>query len=511
MPAPSSSGSGLQKLSADPSQLAQGAQSDEDFQKLDAELRKKRLERLCMQFLDQHSKPLTVNRVRVHGATNVRHGFLNPVIAPLVDGPDCASTTVGDVLLKLRDVAHKLESFDLFHPNPQVWLSNVDATDPSSSVTDTDVDIRVRELGRFLLKGGTDFGNGEGSGYGSLLWRNVFGGAEMLTFNASRGTRTRSAYNASLSLPLQSNPDMRLSFDVLSSVTEKSWASHEEVLNGAIARLSWLSDQRDMHSLEYSSMWRQVTGLGPRASPTVRHDAGDSLKNALKHTFSRERRDNPNLPQSGYAVRTAIELAGLGPMAGDVSFAKTEINASGAVPIAVPGIAGRSGVSIGSSVRLGVLCPLAQNLFGTSSPSRINDRFQLGGPTDVRGFRLGGLGPRDLGDALGGDIVAAGSLNLLLPFPGRGADSALRLHAFANAGRLVALSAGKQNEKSVTSGFQNALVEMLNGPPSVSAGVGIVYAHPVARFELNFGLPVYMRRGEDAAKGFQVGVGINFM
>ncbi|KAL5606459.1 hypothetical protein BROUX41_002870 [Berkeleyomyces rouxiae] len=501
----------VQKLQADPSQLAQGLHSDADFQKLDAKLRKKRLERL---FLDQHSKPLTVNRVRIHGATNVRHGFLNPIIAPLVHDND--ATTVGDVLLKLRDASHKLDSFELFHPNPQVWLSNVDATDPDSTVTDTDIDIRVRELGRFLLKGGTDFGNGEGEGYASLLWRNVFGGAEMLTFNASRGTRTRSAYNASLSMPLFSNPDFRLAFEGLSSVTEKSWASHEENLNGGTARLSWLSDKRDMHSVEYTSMWRQITGLGPRASPTVRHDSGDSLKTAIKHTFSRERRDNPNLPQSGYHVRSAVELAGLGPMGGDVSFAKTELNAGGALPIPIPGIKGRSGVSIGAGLRLGMLCPLAQNLVGTMKPSRINDRFQLGGPTDVRGFRLGGLGPRDLGDALGGDIAVAGSVNLLVPFPGRGADSALRLQAFANAGRLVALSGHRSGEKQshkfdLFQSLQNSFGELATGPPSIAAGVGIVYAHPVARFELNFGLPIALRRGEDAAKGFQVGVGINFM
>ncbi|PHH54797.1 SAM50-like protein SPAC17C9.06 [Ceratocystis fimbriata CBS 114723] len=501
----------VQKLQADPSQLAQGLHSDADFQKLDAELRKKRLERL---FLDQHSKPLTVNRVRIHGATNVRHGFLNPIIAPLVDDND--ATTVGDVLLKLRDVSHKLESFDLFHPNPQVWLSDVDATDPSSTVTDTDIDIRVREMGRFLLKGGTDFGNGEGSGYGSLLWRNVFGGAEMLTLNASRGTRTRSAYNASLSMPLFSNPDVRLAFDSLASMTEKLWASHEEILFGGIAKLSWLSKQRDMHSVEYTSMLRKITSLGSHASPTVRHDAGDSLKNSLKHTFSRERRDNPNLPQSGYHLRSAVELAGLGPMGGDVSFVKSELNTGGALPIPIPGIKGRSGVSIGAGLHLGILYPLAQNLVGAAKPSRINDRFQLGGPTDVRGFRLGGLGPHDLGDAVGGDVSAAGSVNLLVPFPGRGVDSALRLQAFANAGRLVALS-GSQNGKGgsqqpgLMPSLRSTLLELTNGPPSIAAGVGIVYAHPVARFELNFGLPITMRSGEDASKGFQVGVGINFM
>jgi len=47
--------------------------------------------------------------------------------------------------------------------------------------------------------------------------------------------------------------------------------------------------------------------------------------------------------------------------------------------------------------------------------------------------------------------------------------------------------------------------------PSTAIGLGLVYAHPVARFELNFSLPVVVRRGEESRKGLQFGVGINFL
>ena len=50
--------------------------------------------------------------------------------------------------------------------------------------------IRVKEKSRFLLKTGTDVGNTEGSAYGNLLWRNIFGGAESLSLNASASMRT---------------------------------------------------------------------------------------------------------------------------------------------------------------------------------------------------------------------------------------------------------------------------------------------------------------------------------
>jgi len=55
------------------------------------------------------------------------------------------------------------------------------------------------------------------------------------------------------------------------------------------------------------------------------------------------------------------------------------------------------------------------------------------------------------------------------------------------------------------------LSQLGDGLPSMSAGVGIVYAMPVARFELNFTLPLVVRRGEEARKGISVGVGLSFL
>ena len=411
---------------------------------------------------------------------------------------------------------------EIYNPQPEVFLTSAQQTDPSTSPTDVNVDIRVRELSRFKLQTGTDVGNGEGSAYGSLLWRNMFGGAEMLTLNAKAGTRTRAAYSANLSAPVLANPDYRISLEGLASAAEKPWASHEEVLKGGSVRFSWFNQQRDTQSVEYSGIWRQITGLGETASPTVRADAGDTLKSTIKHTFYRERRDNPQLPQSGYVLRSGLEIAGVGPLGGDVAFSKGEFEVGGAVPVYFPGIPQRTGISIGGGLRLGMLCPLplGYDFGGQIRPSRLNDRFQLGGPTDVRGFKLGGLGPHDGQDSVGGDVFAAGSVNMLLPFPYKGPDSGLRFQVFANGGRLVVLKNKNKlkdgspqglDAAAVRTGMVGAVGELFNGVPSLAAGVGLVYAHPVARFELNFSLPLALRKGETSTKGLQVGVGINFL
>ncbi|KAM6534751.1 hypothetical protein FALCPG4_004377 [Fusarium falciforme] len=295
IPSPSGglSGDPLNKLHTDTGSLLHEAESKPEFQREQEEAKQRRIAQLVA---DQNLAPMTVNEIRVHGAVNTRTDFLDPLFQPLVRDDQNATSTVGEVINKLRIASNKLDALQIFQPQPELFLTSAQQTDPSTSPTDVNVDIRVKELSRFKLQTGTDVGNGEGSAYGSLLWRNMFGGAEMLTLNAKAGTRTRSAYSANLSMPVASNPDLRISLEGVASAAEKPWASHEEVLKGGTVRFSWLNSERDTQSVEYSHAWRQITGLGEGASPTVRADAGDSIKASIKHSFYRERRDNPQLP-----------------------------------------------------------------------------------------------------------------------------------------------------------------------------------------------------------------------
>lgn len=403
---------------------------------------------------------------------------------------------------------------DLFQQPVSVHLDD-STSNGGTGLRDLNVIFGVREKSRVLLKTGTDLGNAEGSAYGNLLWRNVFGGAETLNLNASLGTRTRSAYQAAFETPILCDPDFRLEVGGIASSTQKSWASHEEVVKGGWSKLRWLSRTGHRHELGYNGFWRQMTGLAENASPTVRADAGDSVKNSIFHSWVNDQRDNSLLPSRGYYAKTFNELAGWGPLKGDVSFWKSEIETQGAIPIPIPGIKGDSGVSLTTGFRAGLLYPLGLDSDSRPQLSRINDRFVLGGPTDVRGFRLCGLGPREGPDALGGDVYAAGSANLLFPLPRVGAEKPLRMQAFVNGGRLLPLRTSQKASPSGSGEVQDAMVstlsELQNGLPSVAAGVGIVYAHPVARFELNFSLPLVLRKGEEGRKGLQLGIGINFL
>ncbi|KAB8302659.1 hypothetical protein EYC80_006023 [Monilinia laxa] len=449
------------------------------------------------------TKPVTISSIRLLGPSRTRRSFLDSIFKRLLSANRDEPYKLSEALQELSIATNKLRRHGIFHDDISMFIDKSDPTDPSSTPSDIDIYIRARERGVITLKTGTDLGNAEGSAYGNAQWRNIFGGAEALNVNAATGTRTRSAYQATFETPIFSDPDKRIAVDILSSSTSKPWASHEEVLKGGGIKYSWASGGGSTHQVGYNGVWRQVTGLAGNASPTVRNDVGDTVKSSISHTWLKDERNHPILPNQGYLLKTISEIAGWGPLKGDVGFWKSEIESSGAVK--VPGI---PGASLTAGIRAGMLYPLGVGVGTAAKPSRINDRFQLGGPTDVRGFKIGGLGPRDRQDAVGGDIYAASSINLLLPLPRVDVSTPLRLQLFANAGRLLAL---KTPDKNTSKDVYGTIAELGKEIPSLAAGIGMVYAHPVARFELNFGLPIVVRKGEETRKGLQFGVGINFL
>lgn len=463
------------------------------------------------------TKPITISSVRVLGAPNTRHAFLDRIFHPILshNRPDAGTYTLQSALAEIGGAVDKLNRLEIFQQPVSTYIDTPDQTDPSTTPTDHAVFISAKERGKYTIRTGTEAGTAEGSAYVNAQLRNIFGGAESVNAHASLGTRTRSAYSANFSTPILSNPDLKWEIGGLASSTLKTWASHEEVLKGGNTRLTYQTGARSRHEVLYSGLWRQVTGLAEKASAIVREDAGDSFKSSIQHIWTTDTRDVPMLPSRGFLLKTVSEIAGLGPLRGDVAFGKFSFDSQAAVPIPIPGFQGDSGVSFTAGLRGGLLYPLTLGGQSQVTHSRINDRFQLGGATDVRGFRLGGLGPRDGQDAVGGDVFAAGGASLLLPIPRVGKDTPLRIQAFINGGRLLALQESSQGDGDSGRQRQGSLAQTLGKLtqelPSAAAGVGLVYAHPAARFEVNFSLPLVVRKGEEGRKGVSFGVGIDFL
>ncbi|KAF3911699.1 hypothetical protein AA313_de0204008 [Arthrobotrys entomopaga] len=482
----------------------------------DEEMALKAQRRAAETIQEHSSQPVYFDSITILGAPRTRRSFLEKLVKPSLDRSDEGDFTLRDAFRELNKTIGGLQSFDIFQSNIAFHLDtpptyNFDPANPDSPIPLSAV-INVKERSRLLLKSGTDLGNTEGSAYGQLTVRNVFGGAEFLNITASRGTRTRSAYDATFTTPINSSPFSSFELKGLSTSRDNPHSSHTELSKGFLGTVRWAIPSHFLkQSISYEGIWRTLTSLHDDASATIRQDAGDSIKSAITHILTRDTRNNPILPTSGTFLRLRNSVAGFGPLKGTVGHWKSEVESSLALSLF-------KGVSVNSSLRGGILFPLALSGETESRPSTVADRFHIGGANDVRGFQTGGLGPHSGRDSLGGDAYVAGSVGMLFPFPRVGADSGLRLQAFVNGGRVLALEK-PPGAKSASAGdkMKYTVGRLLSEAPSLAAGVGIVYGHPVARFELNFCLPLGVRGtygeegAEKARKGLQFGVGIEFL
>ncbi|KAF1807030.1 surface antigen-domain-containing protein [Mucor lusitanicus] len=441
-----------------------------------------------------------VNAITILGTKQTRPGFLEKATKDVLE-----ANTYADVINSAQQVAEKLQRFDIFD-GVQILLDNATDSDPLAAPESINVVYQVKEKSRVFIKTGTEIGNNEGNMNGSITVRNVFGGAELLETVASFGTRNSSAFQFSLSKPVNASPDSRLDINAHRVLCNNTLASsYEELARGAGLRYKTVSTF-GYHELSYDMTWRSIDRVSPSASLSIRQQVGDSLKSSINHVFVRERRDDILLPSNGHYVRIAQELSGLFGV-GNAHFFKTELESQyckqfGGGHIILDKenkefLGVHPGLVISTTFRAGCLA----NLSESDKASTVSDRFLLGGPLSVRGFRNAGIGPRDYKDALGGNMYWAAGVSAIAPLP-KLETKALRAHAFVNAGTNIPWKSGTSLQDTK---------QALTQSPSISAGLGLIYRHSIARIELNYCVPLTAARGDQIKRGLQLGIGLNFL
>jgi len=430
--------------------------------------------------------PLHVNSLRVLGSGTTRTSFLNSITADIFK-----AQTLEEVVHSVQDAADKLRRHDIFS-NIEVILDTAE-----ESTEAIDVVLKLQEKGRIVIKTNAEVADNEANVNGNFVLRNLFGGAETFATSVEFGNRTKAAFKALLSTPVQGSPDVKLVAHVNGSIRDNTAiSSYEEFSRNAGIKVKGIS-KYGFHELGYDATWRDTIAQSS-ASKIIQDQAGQSLKTAISHSFVRDRRDNATLPTRGHFLSIHHELAGIGSKS-DTSYFKKEIAAQVHHRLWGPIIA-ESGRSVAPLVLSGGLrAGLIANL--DDKEPHISDRFILGGPTSVRGFKLGGIGPREGDDAVGGEAYWAAGFSAVAAIPGM-IDKPIKAHAFVNAGNLIKWNKGTSYEKT-----REAL--LLN--PRISYGVGLIFHHPAARIEANFCFPVQFSGGDLEQAGFQAGFGINFL
>jgi outer membrane protein insertion porin family len=168
--------------------------------------------------------------------------------------------------------------------------------------------------------------------------------------------------------------------------------------------------------------------MNGEASLALKQAQGDWVTSMIGYTLSYDSIDNPRDPRSGLHADLKQDFAGLG---GYSDFLRTTID-----------MRGYHGLYFDDVV--GVVHLQGGNIFQTgSNPLHITDNFNLG-PSLVRGFAPGGIGPRDVtnelynnnGNALGGTDYWGASVETQFPFWGLPKDIGLRGALFFDAGSL---------------------------------------------------------------------------
>ncbi|KAG5651012.1 hypothetical protein H0H81_010230 [Sphagnurus paluster] len=432
------------------------------------------------------STSMDIASVRVEGAKATRSSFLASIINPVLSSraPEVPSN-LQSVLHTTRHISHLLQKTDIFQSVDARLERSQDELSPAGSV---DLVFKTREKGRFYLNTATELGNNEGNASATGRIRNLFGGAETLEANVTFGTKTRRAFRASLAAPLSSDLDTHGELQAYGTEQDqRSWASSVLGVRGVkgMVRRGDIS-RGGAHEFAYEAVLRHIGDLTPEASISMREAAGKTLKSSISHTYVFDTRDDRYMATRGAYFKSFAEYAGIG--GGDAKHAKAEVEAQASRPL-------MEGVSVSLAARSGFLLGLG------GRPTLFADRFQLGGPTSVRAFKANGLGPMDGPDSLGGDLHWSTGASLIADVPTK-PTWPVKLHAWVNAGRLDALD---QSEPLVTA------VRRTLTAPSVSAGVGLIYRFDPVRVEVNFGVPLVKSASDQARRGVQVGMGLEFL
>ncbi|XP_033106136.1 sorting and assembly machinery component 50 homolog B-like isoform X2 [Anneissia japonica] len=425
-----------------------------------------------------------VQKVHITGLGRTKNDLVIPQVQDVLK-----SENFKDVIQRSAEAKLRLEALGIFS---SVGVLVDTAKGPGAKPNGMDITFKVKETRRLLGSAHTTVGNNEGTLALGAKMPNLCGRAENLVAEYSRSSRKSNGFSVTFLKPYGKDLNRKFTVSAFKSDGDFPQSSFKETDIGTFVEFV-VPNGFNRHNFRWEGVWRETSCLGRTASFDVRSEAGHSLKSSLKHTFTRDTRDEHIFPSKGYLVRIAHELAG--ETGGDVKFLKEEFEVQLNKKLLFDSV-------LSCTLQGGLMKPYRD------SKSLIIDRFFLGGPTSVRGFQMRSIGPHSNGDYVGAEAFMAAGLHLYTPLPfrpGRGSFGDLfRTHLFVNGGHLA-------NVNLETPNWREDL-QQLRQTVRCSYGAGILLRlGRIARFELNYCVPVSAQAEDKIQGGVQFGVGINFL
>ncbi len=371
------------------------------------------------------------------------------------------------------------------------YFGNVEITPVQGSRPDRVVlntSVQERPTGEISLGGGFSTDSGFLADFG-IRERNFLGSgvdARLQTLLAQR----RSQLDFSVTDPAFLDRNLSAGFDLFYIQRDlQNVASYSERRFGGAIRAGYEFNERLRQSWNYSLVQRNVYSVQEDASPSIREQVGSTLLSQLGQTIAYDVRDSRIEPRSGYIVRLGSDFAGIG---GDVNYVRLRGDVAGYIPL--ERIFGDQDYVLALQAGVGWLNPWG------GRDERIIDRFFLGGD-NLRGFELGGAGPRDTstGDPLGGRVIWTQTTELRFPLPVP-SEIGLLGRAFVDVGSLSGLP-------SRTSATNPNVVD--DSAPRVGAGVGVSWRTPLGLINIDVGQAL-VKKAYDETQLIRFGFGTRF-
>jgi len=360
---------------------------------------------------------------------------------------------------KIHTSEQKLKDLGFFDP---AKVTPTDGTQPDRA----NVDVNVKEKSTGEVSVGAGFSSTDGPlGDFSIRERNFMGEGQDARFGATISGRTRQV-DTSFTEPYFMDRNLSMGGDLFYTQTDnQDLSSYDVNSEGFTLRSGYPLSEQIRQRLNYSFHHDTISDVPSDASLYILEQQGSATTSSVGQELDYDTRDSKLEPTEGFNTHFNTDFAGLG---GSRKWLKMVLGGTQYVPLA-------------EKWNL-ALTAEAGEIWGLNGPTKINERFFLGGDT-LRGFQYAGIGPRDISspndDALGGDRFARGTAQLTVPNPSP-AELGLKTHVFIDMGTL-----GGADEQTI-SGDTLAVDESLH----VSTGAGITWASPFGPVTLDFAEPI---------------------
>ncbi len=364
---------------------------------------------------------------------------------------------------KLQRSEQRIKNLGFFK---KVDVTNVPGSTPDKTVIN--VNLEEQSTGEFSV--GIGFSTAEGvlADIG-IRERNLLGRGQDLRLETIIAQRTEQI-DIGFTEPYFLERNLSAGVDVFVVQRDNTdFAGFQQFSAGTTFRAGYQIAEPLRQTLSYTAREDRVFNVLNTASLFIQEEQGSRITSSFGQQLLFDKRDNRLFPTTGFYVSLGNDLAGAG---GDARYIRTSLSGGYYYPVAPEWVASLSGES-------GYIKGLGQGV-------AIQDRYFVGGD-NLRGFAVGGIGPRDIvsDDALGGNIYYTGSAQLTVP-TGLPKEFGVTGRIFSDFGTLYHID---QTTFVPIKGQPNPILKD-SAALRVTTGVGATWISPMGPIRLDLAVPV---------------------